>query len=75
MLVILTAKRNEIEKIIIELEIGELGEVCAKLANELEYYGEIASSNLISAFKKLMGVDPIYETTLMKKWINLYNGA
>lgn len=63
----------------IELDItpNELNEVVCKLANELETYGDSASSGLIDGFLKLADQlyangGPTYETTLMKKWYRFY---
>lgn len=65
----------------IELTARELGEVAAKLANEIETYGgpywfdakAQATPDLCSGFMKVIAAcetspDPIYVTTLMAKW-------
>jgi hypothetical protein len=59
----------------IELTDNELGEIIAKLANELETYDDQASGGLKDGFMKMynLAIDnnvKIYETTLIKKWYN-----
>lgn len=62
----------------IELTENELGEIVAKLANELETYDDCASNGLKTGFLKMYNLVldnniKIYETTLIKKWYENLN--
>ena len=59
----------------IELTQDEINEVCAKLANQLETYGDSASDELKNAFMKMMNAEPSYKTTLMIKFENIYRNS
>lgn len=57
----------------VELTDNELSEIIAKLANELEDYGDSASSSLESGFIKMFKLidyneNNTYKTTLVKKF-------
>jgi hypothetical protein len=57
----------------IKLTPGELAEITAKIANELETYQDQATPDLRSGFLKLVEAceacdEHIYVTTLMAKW-------
>jgi hypothetical protein len=60
----------------VEFTPGELAEITAKVANELETYKDSATSDLRSGYLKLVeaceGADEhIYVTTLMAKWAGI----
>jgi hypothetical protein len=46
----------------------QLNEASAKIANELQDYGNQASEDLKQVFKKLMKLNPTRKTTLMIKF-------
>lgn len=60
----------------VELTPGELAEITAKVANELETYQDSATPDLRSGYLKLVevceGADQhIYITTLLAKWAGI----
>ena len=60
----------------VELTPGELAEITAKIANELETYQDSATPDIRSGYLKLVEAcegadDHIYVTTLMAKWAGI----
>jgi len=69
-------KSKNLKRYVVELSNDDLKDVVAKLANELEVYGEDASKGLINGFVKfykLLSYDAIKnQSTLMEKWSGVY---
>lgn len=52
------------KEIKLEITQAEYEELIAKLANEIEVYGDQASAALMSVFRKIIAEDPFEETHL-----------